>query len=379
MTSKERIAKVLSHQEPDRVPIGEVGIDSDTVSTFLGRETYYRGGIKTTLAIWDGKEDEVKQGTIRDMIDFYGNLEYDLIPVFHLGAERIYPKKEWSKIDEFNYECEGKKFIYSKETNALMAEPQADNSGGFPDPDKIKEIEIPDYKPLEESGYALFKAMQEELPDRFLVARSVKGFFPVAMDQAAWLMAYALHPEECHRILDKTCENEIKRAEEFIAHGADAVFIGGDYCNKTGPMMSPEMFDEFVKPYLKRLCDAIHTAGGYAMKHTDGNTWKLISKLEEAGVDILQAIEIGCGMDMGELKEKHGQNLTFLGGVDCDNLVRGSKEEVKEQVLDTIKRAGQGGGLIVGSGNSVQYGTPYENYITMFETVKEAGVYPLEG
>ena len=77
------------------------------------------------------------------------------------------------------------------------------------------------------TAMALFKEVRRDLPDRFLVARSVKGFFPLAGDQATWLMAYLDYPKECHRLLEKSCKNEIMRAEEFISHGADAIFVGG--------------------------------------------------------------------------------------------------------------------------------------------------------
>ena len=40
---------------------------------------------------------------------------------------------------------------------------------------------------------------------------------------------------------------------------------------------------------------------------------------------------------------------------------------------------GQGGGLILGSGNAVQSGTPWESFIAMVNTARTHGVYPLVG
>ena len=36
MNSRERVLTTISHKEPDRVPIGEFGIDHDHVSNILG-------------------------------------------------------------------------------------------------------------------------------------------------------------------------------------------------------------------------------------------------------------------------------------------------------------------------------------------------------
>lgn len=375
MTGKERVKMAVAHQEPDRVPIGEMGVDADVVSRYLGRPTYYRDNFKAVLAIWDGRAEDVRQSHLRDMADFYGGLAYDVAPVSLLDPRTPAVKKNWRQIDESNYECEGVRYDLSVETNSLRRalEPPT-GPGGMPDPEKIRQRQVAPYQTPAPECWELFDVFRKKLSDRFLVARSVGGFFSGAPE---WLMAYGLYPDDCHRIMEQDCENHIRKARDFIAHGADAVFIGGDYCDKNGPMMSPAMVREFVLPYLKRLCDAIHQAGGYVLKHTDGNTWKILPMFAEAGVDILQALEIGCGMDMGELKRKHGREFTFLGGVDCDNLVRGTPATVSAQASDTIRRAGPGGGLILGSGNSIQYGTPYANFMAMLETTRREGAYPL--
>ena len=58
MNSKERVLCTLDHKEPDRVPVGEWGIDHDTVEKVIGRNTYWRNRKKATLALWEGKRDE---------------------------------------------------------------------------------------------------------------------------------------------------------------------------------------------------------------------------------------------------------------------------------------------------------------------------------
>ena len=59
MTSKERVLKAIRHEVPDRVPTGEWGIDHDHVSRILGRPTFWRNRRETTLALWEGRRDEV--------------------------------------------------------------------------------------------------------------------------------------------------------------------------------------------------------------------------------------------------------------------------------------------------------------------------------
>ncbi len=55
ITAKERVKTALAHQEPDRVPVGEMGIDYPIVEQVLGHETFYRAQGKERAAIWAGR------------------------------------------------------------------------------------------------------------------------------------------------------------------------------------------------------------------------------------------------------------------------------------------------------------------------------------
>ena len=59
MNSKERVLRTISHEEPDRVPVGEWGIDHDHVSRIIGRHTYWRNRKDETIALWEGRRDDV--------------------------------------------------------------------------------------------------------------------------------------------------------------------------------------------------------------------------------------------------------------------------------------------------------------------------------
>lgn len=84
MNSKERVLKALDHEEPDRVPVGEWGIDHDTVERVIGHDTYWRARAKTTKALWAGKRHEVVQSYKEDIVELIEKLDQDLVPV-HLN------------------------------------------------------------------------------------------------------------------------------------------------------------------------------------------------------------------------------------------------------------------------------------------------------
>ncbi len=369
-TSKERVRAALRHEEPDCVPVGETGIDAHITERILGRRTHYRGGWWSQIASWEGRAAEVMESHKRDMVELYTKLDYDVVPVF-LGADVSMARAvEVKRIDDETVEVSGVRYVLSSQTNKYVAV-----KSSYPAQDFTQWKEGPPYQSPSDAQWELFDHCVSHLGDRFLLARDLGGFFH---GDEAFLMACYDHPGIIARMNAYACEHDCRRAQDFIRHGADAVFIGGDYCDSRSPMISPAKFRELIFPWLKELCAAIHKAGGYAVKHTDGHTWPLLDMFAEAGVDILHAIQPSAGMDIKKMKKRYGKTFTFLGAIDCDTLVRGTPEQIRNEVDYNLRWASPGGGHILCSGNTIQYGVPFENFMAMLGRLREKGSYPID-
>jgi uroporphyrinogen decarboxylase len=99
--------------------------------------------------------------------------------------------------------------------------------------------------------------------------------------------------------------------------------------------------------------------------------------LIDNGIDAWHGIQPRIGMDLALLKERFGDKLCFFGGVDCETLIAGTPETVREEVRVAIKHAGPGGGLVVTNSNVIQPGTQLENYYGMRNAIREYGRYPI--
>jgi uroporphyrinogen decarboxylase len=159
--------------------------------------------------------------------------------------------------------------------------------------------------------------------------------------------------------------------------GCDAILPGDDYCSKDGPLMSPRHFDTFIQPHLAMLCDTVHHEGKYVIKHTDGNTWKILDRLLDAGIDGWHGIQANAGMDLSKLVICYGERLCFWGGIDVDYLVSGSPEDVRRVVKDSILHASRHYGLVLTSGNTLMVGVNFDNYKAMLDAHREFGTYPI--
>ena len=140
----------------------------------------------------------------------------------------------------------------------------------------------------------------------------------VGMDR--WFLLLYDKPEVAHAILEKitgfmerTSEIMFQKAGRWI----DICFTGDDYGLQRGPMMSPTLFDEFVRPYLQRMYSAGRRHGKLVMHHSCGSVAKWIPRFLEMGLNILEPIQVrAAGMDARELAARHGGQLCFHGSID---------------------------------------------------------------
>ena len=141
--------------------------------------------------------------------------------------------------------------------------------------------------------------------------------------------------------------------------------------------MGAETFRKFIIPGIKRQAEAAHKKGKFFIKHTDGNTWDILDDLIATGIDGWHGIQINIGMDMAKLKEKYGAKLCFFGGTNCDTLITGTPGDIRQEVLQSIRGAAKGGGLVVTTSNVVPPGATFENFTAMREAISTYGKYPI--
>ena len=386
MTGKERMVAALKHQEPDRVPIGEMGIDYPVIERVLGHETFYRAKIKERQAIWAGRRSEVVAGQKRDLVDLALALEWDFVPVFLTYSDKV-DYRPARFLDDHTWEdAEGNTWQESVEIGDAICTK--------PDEVTQKDIQRLLTEPLviDESQFELVRYVVEKLGHtHFIIARGwhspaswLDGTFPVPgeglnMHMDTFVLRLVDEPQFVCELLDAYTKRALEYAHALIKAGVDAVQMNADYCYNDGPWVSPSQFREYIQPRMKQHCDAIHQAGAFVLKHTDGNSLRLLPLMIEAGMDALHGIQPSCGMGIKKLKELFGKQITFFGAVECDTFVQGTPPQIEKEVEDCLRDGAPGGGFVLTSSNSIQAGAKYENYIAMLETARKRGRYPIVG
>jgi uroporphyrinogen decarboxylase len=171
----------------------------------------------------------------------------------------------------------------------------------------------------------------------------------------------------------------IENAGRFAVHLAegacdrfrlDWLWTGDDVGGQRAMIISPALWRRLIKPHLAAIFAVGKSRGLWVAYHSCGSIRPIIPDLVEMGLDVLNPIQCNCpGMDPLELKREFGGRLSFMGGVDTQELLpRGTAREVLRTTQRLVEAmTSDGGGYILAASHSVPPETPLENVFAMYE------------
>jgi uroporphyrinogen decarboxylase len=174
-------------------------------------------------------------------------------------------------------------------------------------------------------------------------------------------------------------ESRLRRALTVAGHAVDVVFFFDDLGGQHGPLLSPGMYRDIIKPFHRRLFALARELApqAYVMMHSDGSVADLLEDLIDAGVNVLEAVQVECaGMDPVSLKHRFGDRLSFHGAISVQQLLPGADADtVKRECRRLVETLGAGGGYIAAPSHAIQLGTPVANVLAMLQAVLGASDY----
>jgi uroporphyrinogen decarboxylase len=154
----------------------------------------------------------------------------------------------------------------------------------------------------------------------------------------------------------------------------DGLFLVEDLGMKTGLQFSPKSYDDILFPQHRRLGDYLHKRNIHYFIHTDGDIRRLIPRLIDAGIQVLQPLEARAGLDVRKLKSEYGQALAYMGNINVEKM-SASPAELEEEVSSKLAVAMRGGGYIYHSDHSVPPTVSFEAYRHLMDLLRTYGAY----
>jgi len=194
-------------------------------------------------------------------------------------------------------------------------------------------------------------------------------------------LLFALHddPVLIEDMMDTLCELEticITRAMEGVR--VDAAMFWEDMAFKTGPLISPKMFRQFMMPRYRVITDLLRSKGvDIIFVDSDGGLNQLIPLWLESGINFFWPLECAAGNDAVALRKKYGRDAILGGNIDKRALLK-SKDVIRQEVMSKVPYLLETGGYFPSVDHFVPPDVPFENYVCLINTLREvAGLPPL--
>ena len=191
------------------------------------------------------------------------------------------------------------------------------------------------------------------------------------------LMGMALDPEWVHAMADLYAVTTIRLLEILFEREGlpDGLWVWDDLGFKNRPFMSPAMYRALIYPAHKKLFAFAHSRNLPVVLHCDGYVESLIPALLEAGIDCLQPLEVKAGMDLLKLKQRFGDRIALIGGMDERILETNDRQAVEAELLSKLPGVMAGSGYVLQVDHSVSPLVEYETYKYFVERGLEIGTY----
>ncbi|MBN1671773.1 MAG: uroporphyrinogen-III decarboxylase [Kiritimatiellae bacterium] len=376
MTPRDRVAKALNHEEPDKIPVDLNG----TLVTALTRIAY--NNLREYLGMAPHSDPSIssrEMDTVRAADDLLEHYAIDTRCI-HLKAPLLAKGREMpdgSYYDAFGIRWRKAAYYYDAIERPLVNATI----------DDLPDARWPDahdkgmYQGLREEAKALY-----ENTDYCLVA-DIPGLGPFegccfVRGHDNFCVDLYTDPKFAEALLDKITDYIIAVWDHFLGEVGEYVQVvaqGDDVGIQTGPFISPAMYRKFVKPRQKRMWDFIHSkTQAKIFYHSCGSVYDLLPDFIDAGIDILNPVQRSAAkMDLATLKREFGDSITFWGGgIDVQTqLPFLSVEEIEDEVRRTIDILAPGGGFVFFPSHNIQADVSPDRIDRTFRAVLEHGAY----
>ncbi len=356
MRAKERVLAVLNHQEPDRVPL-----DYGAVPSVTQRLCDY---LQVDPTPNPGSYQAYPEALLQRL-----HVDIRIVRPNYLGPSSR-PLPDGGYIDQWGV-------VISKEGYPVshpLAEAQtvADiYAYPFPDPDAY--------------DYEHYSELCERFADYAVCGGDWSPFFTWSLELMGteqFLLNLHERPEVANALLTRVADYYLETSRRMFeaARGKiDIFFMGDDYGTQRCPFVHPRDFRTFMLPQLARLYGQAKSYGLKVMQHSCGSVRLLLEDLLAAGLDALDPVQVRAeGMDVAGLKRDFGSRLTLHGSIDTQHtLPFGSVEDVRREVLERLRVAAPGGGLILCGSQDYIADIPLDNILAIYDTAYAYGTYPI--
>jgi uroporphyrinogen decarboxylase len=367
MSHRERVNAVLSHKQPDRIPIdlGSTRNSSIVVEGYERLKSHFNVQEENVLLSRMMRAVDVNEQILQALdIDTRG--VFPGTPPDIATGDRSY-KDEWG-VERVN--PPGSDY-YDQVSYPLSGPISINDIRKYPFPETQDSIRTKGLKERVKYIHEKNCAAVLNMPSGFVHASQyLRGF-------EDWFADIAGDRKLIEFLFDAVLDVNLSICRvilQEVGNEVDVLLASDDLGFQDELMISPRAYRELIKPRHRKYFQLMHEMSpAKVLFHTCGSVADIIEDLIEIGVDAIHPVQVSAaGMEPRKLKDKYGDRLAFWGGVDTQHVLpRGNIDEVKAEVERRIEELGDNGGYILCAVHNIQPDVPLDNVLTMYQHAKD--------
>jgi hypothetical protein len=339
MNDRQRFLAIMDFKSVDRVPNYELGVWGQTI------DRWYSEGMPHDSAYWNWSEGEP----------------------FSRIERRGFARISMEMLPPFEYEVleESERYIVARHANGIVTRAlkegtvrgtraSMDTYIDFPVKDRASFRELKKrYDPNSAVRYPLWWDMMAAFwktrdHPLCLLGNGTAGLYSqlrswVGTENISYL--FFDDPALVHEMVEFNVDFILRVTERARTElSFDYFNFFEDFAGKGGPLVSPQLFREFLLPGYRRIIGEFRKSG---IRHfwldSDGDPRPLIPLMIEAGISCLWPLEVASDMDALALRKQYGTSLVLAGGIDKRELTRTRKEidrELERRIPPLLEQGG---------------------------------------
>ena len=260
-----------------------------------------------------------------------------------VGTVTSHPLSDWKHWDQFR-----------------APDPETDSGKGPVDWQAVDES----FKQARSSGHLTVGGLRHG--HLFQTLSDIRGYENLLFDM------HDHHPK-LDRLIERVEQFNLAIVQRYIDLGVQWMCYPEDLGMQDGPMISPDMFREFIKPSYQRLMQPARDAGCVIHMHSDGCIHELVDDLVDKDIHVLNLQDLVNGIDW--IKDRLAGKVCIDLDIDRQHVTPfGRPRDIEALIREEVTKLGsKAGGLMMIYG--LYPNVPLENVKALMDAMERYALY----
>lgn len=213
-------------------------------------------------------------------------------------------------------------------------------------------VKFPDLDTMDFTPFAQAELSKIDRSQKMITFCSCTGIYErlaAFMGFENMFMAFMEDPDECKAYFEAMADWKIKLFKKVHeAYHLDIFTYFDDIATARGLFMSPQTYRELIKPYQKKIADAVRAEGVIFEMHCCGKCEDVLEDFVEIGTTMWHSAQ--SMNDLAGIQKRFKGRLVIEGGWDSEgpcSLISATEEDLREEVRRNMREYGKNGGFIL--------------------------------